>query len=105
MFDVTGTNPQTQAFANRQKAMLVNTFEQMNIEDELEHVIDSIVECGEATLFVGWETKFKTIRRAKTFEEQLFSTDDSGFVVENKIVYDNAKIHHVKSEDFVFDTT
>ena len=26
MFDVSGTTPQTQSFANRQKAMLVNTF-------------------------------------------------------------------------------
>lgn len=27
MFDVSGTSPQSQAFANKQKAMLVNTFE------------------------------------------------------------------------------
>ena len=36
MFDVSGTTPQTQSYANRQKAMLVNTFEQMHIEDEIE---------------------------------------------------------------------
>lgn len=103
MFDVAGTTPQTQSFANRQKAMLVNTFEQMKLEDELEKIIDGVVETGEGTLFVGWETKIKSIRRAQSIEEQLISPSDDGFVVESKIVYDNPKIKHIKSEDFVFD--
>ena len=104
MFDVSGVTPQAQMLANRQKAMLVNTFEQMNIENELEKIIDSVVETGECTLFVGWETKNKNIRRAKTIEEQLISPDEDSFVVENKIVYDNAKVKYIKAEDFVFDT-
>lgn len=103
MFDVSGSNPQAQSFANRQKAMLVNAFEQMKLEDELEKVIDAIVETGESTLFVGWETKIKTIRRAQSIEEQLINPTEDGFVVESKIVYDNPKIKHIKSEDFVFD--
>lgn len=103
MFDVSGSDPQSQAFANRQKAMLVNTFEQMKIEAELEKVIDSIVEAGESTLFVGWETKIKTTRRAQSIEEQLTAPTKDGFVVESKIVYDNPKIKSIKSEDFVFD--
>ena len=40
MFDVSGTTPQTQSFANSQKAMLVNTFEQMNLENEMEKIIE-----------------------------------------------------------------
>ena len=103
MFDVSGTTPQTQAFANRQKAMLVNTFEQMGIENEIEKVIDSIVETGESTLFVGWETKIKSMRRAQTFQEQMDKFDGKGFVVDEKVVYDNAKIKYINSEDFVFD--
>lgn len=103
MFDVSGTTPQTQMYANRQKAMLVNTFEQMNIEEEIDKIIDSIVETGEATLFVGWETKVKQVRRAQTFEEQLHNPENTGFVVDEKVVYDNAKIRHIKPEDFVFD--
>lgn len=103
MFDVSGTSPETQAFANRQKSMLVNTFEQMKIEDELEKVVDSIVEAGESTLFVGWETKIKTTRRAQSIEEQLISPSDDGFAIETKIVYDNAKVKHIKPEEFVFD--
>ena len=103
MFDVSGTTPQTQGYANKQKAMLVNTFEQMNIEDEIENVIDSIVETGESTLFVGWETKIKTVRRAKTIEEQILKPDKKGFTIDEKVIYDNAKVKHIKSEDFVFD--
>lgn len=103
MFDVTGTTPQTQDYANRQKAMLVNTFEQMNIENELEKVIDSIVETGECTLFVGWETIIKQVRRAKTLEEEFSNPDGKNFVLEDKVVYDNAKVKFIKAEDFVFD--
>ena len=103
MFDVSGTTPQTQSYANKQKAMLVNTFEQMNIENELEKVIDSIVETGECTLFVGWETIIKQTRRAKTIEEDMKNSDGKTFVLEDKVVYDNAKVKFIKAEDFVFD--
>lgn len=103
MFDVSGNSPQTQMLANRQKAMLVNTFEQMNLEDEMEKMIDSIVETGESTLFVGWSTETKTVRRPQTVEEQLINPTDTGFVTEEKVVYDNAKVKFIKPEDFVFD--
>lgn len=103
MFDVAGSNPQAQSFANQQKAMLVNTFEQMKLEDELEKIVDGIVETGESTLFVGWETKIKSIRRAQSVEEQLISPTQDGFVVESKVVYDNPKVKYIKAEDFVFD--
>lgn len=36
MFDVSGVDYKTQKYANKQKAMLVNTFEDMKIEDEME---------------------------------------------------------------------
>lgn len=81
MFDVSGSNPQAQASANSQKAMLVNTFEQMKIEDELEKVVDGIVETGESTLFVGWETKIKSIRRAQSIEEKLISPSEDDFII------------------------
>lgn len=103
MFDVSGTTPETQSYANKQKAMLVNTFELMNIENELEKVIDSIVEAGECTLFVGWETSIRQVRRAKTLEEHFTVKDRKSFVIEDKVIYDNAKIKFIKPEDFVFD--
>lgn len=45
------------------------------------------------------------MRRAKTFEEQLRRTDRKSFVLEDKVIYDNAKIKFIKPEDFVFDKT
>ncbi len=104
MFDVSGSSFESQKFANKQKAMLVNTFEQMKIGDEMEKIIDSVVETGEVTLFVGWETKTKQIRRALTLKEQLENETDAAFKVENKVIYDNAKIRFINYEDFVFDS-
>ena len=103
MFDVSGVDSKTQKFANKQKAMLVNTFEAMKLEDEMEKIIDSVVETGEVTLFVGWETKTRKVRRALTLEEQLMKNTDSAFVVEDKVIYDNAKVKFISYEDFVFD--
>ena len=103
MFDVSGTSEESQAFANKQKAMLVKTFEEMNFELELEKIVNGIVEAGEATLFVGWDTKDKRTRRAQTFEEKLLDFNNKGFVIEEKVVYDNAKIKYIHPEDFVFD--
>jgi len=103
MFDVSGTTQKAQNLANKQKAMLVHTFEQMKFKEELERIIDSVIETGECTLFVGWETKYQQVRRAQTFEEQLISPSEDGFVIEENILYDNAKIRYIKPEDFVFD--
>lgn len=103
MFDVSGVDSKTQKFANKQKAMLVNTFEAMKLEDEMEKIIDSVVETGEVTLFVGWETKTRKVRRALSLEEQLMKNANSAFVVEDKVIYDNAKVKFISYEDFVFD--
>lgn len=105
MFDVEGTDFETQKLANKQKAMLVKTFEAMKIEDEMEKIIDSVVETGEVTLFVGWETKTRQYRRALTLEEQAMKKNGANFVVKNKVVYDNVKVKFISYEDFVFDRT
>lgn len=101
MFDVSGTTPQTQSFANSQKAMLVNTFEQMNLENEMEKIIDGIIETGESTLFVGWETKIKSTRRAQTLEEQLLSDDKTGFVLDEKLFMTTPK-SNILSQKILF---
>lgn len=103
MFDVSGVDFESQKYANRQKAMLVNTFEEMKISDEMEHIVDSVVETGEVTLFVGWETKTKRIRRPLSVQEQVENGSGASFVVEDKVIYDNAKVKFINYEDFVFD--
>ena len=103
MFDVEGIDYETQKYANKQKAMLVNTFESMKIEDEMEKIIDSVVETGEVTLFVGWETKTRRTRRAVTLDEQITKGIKDSFIVEDNVVYDNARVKFINYEDFVFD--
>ena len=103
MFDVSGNDYEAQKHANQQKSMLVSVFEEMKIENEMEKIIDSVVETGEVTLFVGWERKTKQIRRKLTVEEQISYNTNSSFIVEEKIVYDNPKVRFINYEDFVFD--
>jgi len=103
MFDVTGATREAQKYANSQKAMLVDVFEKMNIEKELEKMITGVVETGEATIFVGWETKLKQKRRLKTVKEQLLSDDNNKFIIEEKVVYDNPKVKFISPDNFVFD--
>ena len=80
-----------------------STFESMKIEDEMEKIVDSVVETGEVTLFVGWETKTKKVRRPLSIEEQIAIGSTESFIVEDKVVYDNAKVKFINYEDFVFD--
>lgn len=105
MFDVSGNDLKSQKYANRQKAMLVNTFEEMKLSDEMEKIVDSVVETGEVTLFVGWETKTRKVRRALSLKEQIEMNTNQSFVVEDKVIYDNAKVKFIHYEDFVFDRT
>lgn len=105
MFDVEGIDYETQKYANKQKALLVNTFEAMKIEDIMEKIIDSVVETGEVTLFVGWETKTRPTRKVVPLEEQISKGIKDTFVIENKVIYDNARIKFINYEDFVFDKT
>lgn len=105
MFDVSGNDFKSQKYANRQKAMLVNTFEEMKLSDEMEKIVDSVVETGEVTLFVGWETKTRKVRRALSLKEQADMNTNKSFVVEDKVIYDNAKVKFIHYEDFVFDRT
>lgn len=105
MFDVSGQNIEAQKFANSQKAMLVNVLENMKFSNSLDKVVDDLVETGEATIFVGWKNDFKKIRRAQTFEEQLFSPTDDGYVVEKKLIYDAPYIQPINPKNFVFDVS
>ena len=83
--------------------MLVHTFESMNIGLEMEKIIDSVVETGEVTLFVGWETRKRRTRRAISLKEQIENNINNNFIVEDKVIYDNAKVKFINCEDFVYD--
>ena len=103
MFDVSGATFQAQADANAQKAMLVSYFEKMNLSETIEKIVDSVVETGESTVIVGWETKTRRVRRAQTLEEQVFAPTEDGFVVEERVIYDGPSVKFIPAQDFVYD--
>ena len=53
MFDVTGKTPEASEYAPLQKAMLVNAFKSMNIQEQLEKALNYLTEAGEAVSFVS----------------------------------------------------
>lgn len=97
MFDVFGRDAESQKFAYLQKSMLTNLFEDMGINNEIEKVIKSVVETGEATIFIGWERK-KRYKRRSLVDNVLNPTEG-----ESVMTYDGPRVKVIKSENFVFD--
>lgn len=102
MFDVSGANPTSERYAPQQKAMLVEAFEKMKFELELEKLVDSVIESGESTMFVGWSTKIKEIRRQKT-DAELTEEPNTPYTIDTRVIYDGAIVKHIPCEDFVYD--
>lgn len=104
MFDVSGRSPEAQQFANSHKSMLISAFEDMKFSFELEKIVDNLVEAGEATLFVGWNTRYKQVRRPKSPENLLSEPDNTDFYsVQDVCVFDGPTVSAVPPENFVFD--
>lgn len=125
MFDCQGEDDESQANAAIQKAMLVNAFAKMKFCQEAEKMANSIVECGEAVLFVGWEKRIKRVRRKKNivdklqdniknsfsllfgnnanFEFEKLKNNSNNYVEYDKLVYEGATVKCLDSLEFVFD--
>lgn len=127
MFDCQGEDEESQSNASTQKAMLVNAFSKMNFSQEMEKMTDSLVDSGEAVLYIGWEKKVKRVRRKKTVIEKLkdkiiasFTTlfnnpmaanvefdklkeAKSNFVEYDRLVYEGAVVKCLDNLEFVFD--
>ena len=127
MIDVSGNDPEAEQTAPIQKAALVNSFNKMNLSFELEKMTDNLIETGDMCLFVGWETKTKQVRRAKTQVEKIkdklqsmfavmsnpidamgrVSTllgKQSNFLTYDELLYDGSVVKAVDPLNFVFDT-
>lgn len=95
LFDVYAQNSDNEEFALKQKAMLVCAFEEMNLREQIERIVNNIVETGECTLFVGWENRQKAVRR--------WDENSKGYNVSHKTIYDGATVKTIAAQDFVFD--
>lgn len=113
MFDVRGTDEQTEKQAKEQKAAIVDSLEKMNIGKQYDAAIDNLLDIGEMIFKTDWEQRKKVVKRQKK---------DVGFIIMNVIrkmsgagyeqapfekieipYYENARVESISPFMFVFD--
>lgn len=113
MFDVRGTDEQTEKQAKQQKAAIVDSLEKMDIGKQYDAAIDNLLDIGEMIYKTDWEQRKKVVKRQKK---------DIGFIIMNifqkgngagyeqtpfeKIeipYYENARVESISPFMFVFD--
>lgn len=115
MFDVRGTNEQTEKQAKEQKAAIVDALEKMDIGKQYDAAIDNLFDIGEMIYKTDWEQRKKVVKRQKK---------DIGFIILNIIrnmtgagyqeaplekieipYYENARVESISPFMFVFDAS
>ena len=113
MFDVRGTNEQTEKTAKEQKASLVDSMEKMDIGKQFDISIQDGLDIGEMVAKVDWVVKKKVVKRQAqgigwVMHQVQSLTTGAGFV-ENPMddveipVYENARVEAISPFMFVFD--
>lgn len=118
MFDVSGENHESDSYANRQKAILVDIFEKMDYQKTCDAILDNALLYGELISFTAWRKKFEEYRRPISFFRNVFREDvtklplilesvkkGQNFWIDSKKVYDNPFVYPVNPADLVFDVT
>ena len=118
MFDVSGENHESDSFANRQKAVLVDIFEKMNFQQTCDSILDNALLYGEIISFTAWKKQFEEYRRPISFFRNIFQNNiaklplileavkkGNNFWVDCRKIYDNPFVHPVNPADLVFDVT
>lgn len=116
MFDVRGTDDETEQNAKAQKAAIVDSLAKMNIGRQYDKAVDNLYDVGEMIFKVDWEQRKKVVKRQRK---------DIGFVLMNIIrnatgagfrmadnmkdieipYYENARVESINPLMFVFDHT
>lgn len=115
MFEVQGTNEQTNSVAKQQKANIVDALNKMNVGKQFDAGIDNLFDIGEIIFKTDWIAKKKVVKRQKK---------DIGFQLMNVIsqlsgagyttvpmkdveipIYENARVESISPFMFVFDTS
>ena len=104
LFDVFEDDNSSSERANKHKLFLCNSLEKMKFPEKLEKIIDQLIETGEITLFVGWETRFRKRRSAITLYEKIQNPLRDIFTTVKEKTYEGASLKIIPSHDFVFDT-
>lgn len=106
MFDVEGIDDLSAQTALLQKQKLVNTFYNIGIQRKLDTAIEHLDSVGEICLFIGWQKKYKQIRRRL---DKFSSSADKPlltqglFGVFNQEIYNGADVEAINPLNLVFD--
>lgn len=110
MFDVSGKDKESDETAKYQKANLVNSFNKMKVNQQLDKAIEYKDVIGELCLFTFWKKKYKQIRRSLTFKENLVENGllsifkkETATAIFNQEIYNGAYIKAINPINIVFD--
>lgn len=115
MFDVRGTNDQTEQMAKQQKASLVDALEKMNIGKQMDDGANNLFDIGEIIFKTDWVAKKKIVKRQNKnvgwiLQNVVSMMSGAGYTtVPMKDVevplYENARVESISPFMFVFDHT
>ncbi len=113
MFDVRGTNKQTEEQAKQQKAAIVDSLNKMEIGKQYDNAIDNYFDIGEMICKTDWEQRKKIVKRQKKgigfmLMNVLQNFTGAGYTTvplkEIEIpYYENARVESISPFMFVFD--
>ena len=115
MFDVRGTDEETERNAKTQKASIVDAFDKMNIGKQYDLAVDYLFDIGEMIAKVDWVSKKKIVKRQNRsfgmgwmLQSVVAKMNGAGYQqvpfkdVEIPI-YENARVETISPFMFVFD--
>lgn len=114
MFDVKGTNEQTEETAKQQKAAIVDSLNKMEVQRQYDKVADDLFDIGEMIFKTDWEQRKKVVKRQRkdvgfVVMNVLRNAMGSGYTMSEKMqdveipYYENARVEEVSPFMFVFD--
>ena len=114
MFDVKGTNEQTEETAKQQKAAIVDSLNKMEVQRQYDKVADDLFDIGEMIFKPDWEQRKKVVKRQRkdvgfVVMNVLRNAMGSGYTMSEKMqdveipYYENARVEEISPFMFVFD--
>lgn len=114
MFDVKGTNEQTEEMAKQQKAAIVDSLNKMEVQRQYDKVADDLFDIGEMIFKTDWEQRKKVVKRQRkdvgfVVMNVLRNAMGAGYSMSEKMqdveipYYENARVEEVSPFMFVFD--
>lgn len=114
MFDVKGTNEQTEETAKQQKAAIVDSLNKMEVQRQYDKVADDLFDIGELIFKTDWEQRKKVVKRQRkdvgfVVMNVLRNAMGSGYTMSEKMqdveipYYENARVEEISPFMFVFD--